>query len=61
MPAKPIPYGIADYKKIIEEGRAYVDKTAYIRSLEDTGDYLLFLRQRRFGKSLGYINAWALL
>ena len=52
MPVKPIPYGVADYKKIIEEGRAYVDKTMYIRSLEDAGDYTLFLRPRRFGKSL---------
>ena len=52
MPVKLIPYGIADYKKIIEEKRAYVDKTAYIRSLEDAGDYILFLRPRRFGKSL---------
>ena len=52
MSVKRIPYGIADYKKIIEEGRAYVDKTMYIRSLEDAGDYILFLRPRRFGKSL---------
>jgi hypothetical protein len=52
MPVKPIPYGVVDYKKIIEEGRAYVDKTMYIRSLEDASDYVLFLRPRRFGKSL---------
>ncbi|MDR2855078.1 MAG: ATP-binding protein [Methanomicrobiales archaeon] len=52
MPAKQIPYGVSDYKKIIEEERAYVDKTMYIRFLEDAGDYLLFLRPRRFGKSL---------
>jgi hypothetical protein len=52
MPVKPIPYGVADYKKIIEEGRAYVDKTMYIRSLEDADDYILFLRPRRFGKTL---------
>jgi hypothetical protein len=52
MSVKPIPYGVSDYKKIIEEGRAYVDKTMYIRFLEDAEDYILFLRPRRFGKSL---------
>jgi len=52
MPVKKIPYGVSDYRKIIEEKRAYVDKTMYIRSLEDADDYVLFLRPRRFGKSL---------
>jgi hypothetical protein len=52
MPAKPIPYGLADYKSLIREGYAYVDKTMYIRSLESVGIYHLLLRPRRFGKSL---------
>ena len=52
MPVKPIPYGVADYKSLIEEEYVYVDKTMYIRSLEQAGKYLLFLRPRRFGKSL---------
>ena len=52
MSAKPIPYGLADYKSLIEEGYAYVDKTMYIRTLEQAGIYHLFLRPRRFGKSL---------
>ena len=52
MPVKPIPYGIADYKCIIENGYAYVDKTMYIRTLERAGVYHIFLRPRRFGKSL---------
>jgi hypothetical protein len=52
MTVKPIPYGIADYKSIITKGYAYVDKTMYIRSLERAGVYHLFLRPRRFGKSL---------
>ena len=52
MPAKPIPYGISNYSTIIRDGCAYVDKTMYIRSLEETGYYHLFLRPRRFGKSL---------
>ena len=52
MSVKPIPYGISNYKTIITEGYAYVDKTMYIRSLEQAGVYHLFLRPRRFGKSL---------
>jgi len=52
MSVKPISYGIADYKSIIEKGYAYIDKTMYIRSLEQAGVYTIFLRPRRFGKSL---------
>jgi len=52
MPVKPIPYGLADYKLLIQDGHAYIDKTMYIRSLEQAGYYNIFLRPRRFGKSL---------
>jgi hypothetical protein len=45
MSVKPIPYGVSDYKTIITKGRAYVDKTMYIRSLEDADDYILFLQK----------------
>ena len=46
------PYGIADFRRIRREGRVYVDRTAHIRDVEDLGDVLVFLRPRRFGKSL---------
>ncbi len=46
------PYGIADFYKIITEDYLYIDRTDRIRILEDTGPTLLFLRPRRFGKSL---------
>ncbi len=46
------PYGIADFRRIRREGRVYVDRTAHVRDLEDLGDVLVFLRPRRFGKSL---------
>jgi len=46
------PYGIADFRRIRREGRVYVDRTAHIRDLEALGDVLVFLRPRRFGKSL---------
>jgi len=49
---KIIPYGISDYEKIIKGNYYYVDKTAYLRIVEKAGDYLFFIRPRRFGKSL---------
>lgn len=47
-----IPYGNADFYNVVTGGYVYVDRTAYIRQLEETGGALLFLRPRRFGKSL---------
>ncbi len=48
-----IPYGISNFKKLIEEDFSYVDKTKYIEILENLNEqYILFLRPRRFGKSL---------
>ena len=50
---KKIPYGQADYKRIKEEKFYYVDKTRFIEKLENLNEsYLVFLRPRRFGKSL---------
>lgn len=46
------PYGIADFCKIREEGYFYVDRTHCIPLIEEAGSQLLFLRPRRFGKSL---------
>ncbi len=46
------PYGIADFYRIRAEGRFYVDRTAHISDVELLGDVLVFLRPRRFGKSL---------
>ncbi|PWR72443.1 AAA family ATPase [Methanospirillum stamsii] len=48
-----IPYGISNYRTIALEGYAYVDKTRYIRILEDyPSPFVILLRPRRFGKSL---------
>ena len=49
--AKPILYGVSDFVLMRTEGAYYVDRTAYIRELEKTR-YVMFLRPRRFGKSL---------
>lgn len=48
---KKIPYGLASYKRIREEDCYFIDKTAYIPQLEQAGDFLFFIRPRRFGKS----------
>jgi Predicted AAA-ATPase/PD-(D/E)XK nuclease superfamily len=48
-----IPYGKSDYRTLVEEGYFYQDRTPYIKTLEDwDSTYLLYLRPRRFGKSL---------
>lgn len=49
---KGIPYGVADYGRIIERNYYYVDKTGFLETIEKAGDYLFFIRPRRFGKSL---------
>lgn len=46
------PYGNSDFYKIITEDYCYLDRTDRIPLLEAMGDSLLFLRPRRFGKSL---------
>jgi len=45
------PYGISDFREIITQGYFYCDRTESILLLE-RGKYQLFLRPRRFGKSL---------
>ena len=46
------PYGISDFFKLITEGYFYLDRTDCISLIEAAGSQLLFLRPRRFGKSL---------
>ncbi len=47
-----LPYGNADFHRLITHGFTYVDRTRYIREVEELGESLLFVRPRRFGKSL---------
>ena len=47
-----IPYGVTDFAMIRRKGYYYVDKTRYIPMLEREGNFVFFLRPRRFGKSL---------
>lgn len=50
--AKRVPYGVSDFLRVIRENQYYVDKTMYIPLLEAQPDNLIFIRPRRFGKSL---------
>jgi hypothetical protein len=49
---KDIPYGIADFRDFRIKNLYYVDKTRFIRNIENKGSFLFFIRPRRFGKSL---------
>ena len=46
------PIGIQSFEKIRLDGYAYVDKTALVYQLANTGSYYFLRRPRRFGKSL---------
>ncbi|MBP5681651.1 MAG: AAA family ATPase, partial [Bacteroidales bacterium] len=48
---KILPYGMSDFARIRRENKYYVDKTMFIPKLEEYS-YQMFLRPRRFGKSL---------
>lgn len=49
----PLPVGIENYAELIEKGYYYIDKTLLIKDLIDLkGKVNLFIRPRRFGKTL---------
>jgi hypothetical protein len=53
MQKQPLPVGIDDYKKLIEEGYFHVDKSLFIKELLDKKtEVTLIPRPRRFGKTL---------
>lgn len=50
---KRIPYGQSNFEKVAMQNFYYVDKTRYVETLENlSSQFLVFLRPRRFGKSL---------
>ena len=50
---KKIPYGIGNYKLLKNDNYYFIDKTKFIKKIENLGSrYLFFLRPRKFGKSL---------
>ncbi len=46
------PYGLSDFATLIQDGYFYQDRTDRIPQLEEAGRQLIFIRPRRFGKSL---------
>jgi len=46
------PYGVSDFQSIIEDDLFYIDRTHLIADVERAGRQIIFLRPRRFGKSL---------
>ena len=53
MKKKKIPIGIEDFKRLIDKGCYFVDKSLLIQDILDSGaDVHLFTRPRRFGKTL---------
>ena len=51
-PRRRLPIGIQTFRQIREQDCYYVDKTAFIRQLLDSGKHYFLSRPRRFGKSL---------
>ena len=51
-PFPAIPYGRGNFRSLRLDGCLYVDKTRFIRTLEQEARYAFFIRPRRFGKSL---------
>jgi len=49
---KKLPYGLSDFVRVKKENYYYIDKTSFISKVENSADFLFFLRPRRFGKSL---------
>jgi hypothetical protein len=50
---KRIPYGNSNFGSVVADGYCYVDKTRFVALLENENNkYQLFIRPRKFGKSL---------
>ena len=50
---KKLPVGVENFKRMIKENYYYVDKTMFIKEfLEHRDQVNLFVRPRRFGKTL---------
>ena len=52
LPMRLYTAGIADFEKIRQNNRIYVDKTDLIYKLTKESDFVFLSRPRRFGKSL---------
>ena len=52
MSEMKFPVGIQSFEDLRNKGFVYIDKTALVYQLVDTGKYYFLSRPRRFGKSL---------
>ena len=53
MKHKPLPIGVEDFKRLVDNGYYFVDKTLMIKELLENKEKVnLFTRTRRFGKTL---------
>ena len=53
MKHKPLPIGVEDFKRLVDNVYYFVDKTLMIQELVDNKETVnLFTRPRRFGKTL---------
>ena len=52
MAERYYPVGIQTFRKIIEGGYLYIDKTDLIWHMQNKRNYVFLSRPRRFGKSL---------
>ena len=52
LPMRLYTAGIADFERIRQDGRIYIDKTDLIFKLTHESQFVLLSRPRRFGKSL---------
>ena len=53
MKHKPLPIGVEDFKRLVDNEYYFIDKTLMIKELlENKGTVNLFTRPRRFGKTL---------
>jgi len=49
---KKLPIGVQTFRRIVEDGHVYVDKTKYVHDIINDNNCYFFSRPRRFGKSL---------
>ena len=53
---KEVPYGVSDFRTMVEQNIYYVDKTMYIPELEKQARYIIFISSQTFRQErvLGY-------
>ena len=58
METRRLPIGISDYKKMIDEGYYYVDKTDFIRQIIEEGALITLLPRVKTASWQPYFLLW---